>query len=77
MDHTRAINLHRIHHQYARHKNNYGDITWWDMLFGTYENPKEWTQTCGFDTKKEQQLIKMLACRDVNRDGSRVCGNVP
>ena len=34
--------MHRIHHQYGRHKNNYGDITWWDMLFGTYENPKEW-----------------------------------
>ena len=22
-----------------RTSNNYGDITWWDMLFGTYENP--------------------------------------
>ena len=33
--------MHRIHHQHARHKNNYGDIVWWDMLFGTYENPKE------------------------------------
>ena len=33
--------MHRIHHQHERHKNNYGDITWWDMLFGTYENPRE------------------------------------
>lgn len=33
--------MHRIHHRYGRHKNNYGDITWWDMLFGTYENPAE------------------------------------
>jgi sterol desaturase/sphingolipid hydroxylase (fatty acid hydroxylase superfamily) len=58
--------MHRIHHQYNRHQNNYGDITWWDMLFGTYENPKEWTRTCGFDDAKEQQLLKMLAYQDVH-----------
>jgi len=58
--------MHRIHHQYGRHKNNYGDVTWWDMLFGTYENPKEWVHTCGFDDSKEQQLIKMLAYKDVH-----------
>ena len=58
--------MHRIHHQHGRHKNNYGDITWWDMLFGTYENPKEWTSTCGFDADKEEQLGPMLAFRDVH-----------
>lgn len=61
--------MHRIHHQHDRHKNNYGDITWWDMLFGTYENPKEWVHACGFDDPKEQQLLQMLACKDVN-DGA-------
>jgi sterol desaturase/sphingolipid hydroxylase (fatty acid hydroxylase superfamily) len=58
--------MHRIHHQYNRHKNNYGDIVWWDMLFGTYENPTEWTHTCGFDDAKEQQLLTMLLYRDVH-----------
>lgn len=58
--------MHRIHHQYGRHKNNYGDITWWDMLFGTYENPKDWVHTCGFDDDKEQQLVAMLRYRDVH-----------
>lgn len=61
--------MHRIHHQHDRHKNNYGDITWWDMLFGTYENPKEWVHTCGFDDAKEQKLLQMLAYRDVH-DGA-------
>jgi hypothetical protein len=37
------------------------------MLFGTYENPKEWKYTCGFDDEKEQQLVKMLAYQDVHR----------
>ncbi len=59
--------MHRIHHQHGRHKNNYGDITWWDMLFGTYENPKDWIYTCGFDDGKEQQLLNMLAYKDVHK----------
>lgn len=59
--------MHRIHHQYNRHKNNYGDITWWDMLFGTYENPKEWTKTCGFSPQKEEQLLNMLKFKDVHK----------
>jgi sterol desaturase/sphingolipid hydroxylase (fatty acid hydroxylase superfamily) len=60
--------MHRIHHRYGRHRNNYGDITWWDMLFGTYENPREWQHSCGFDDAREQQLLPMLAWRDVHRD---------
>lgn len=58
--------MHRIHHQHDRHKNNYGDITWWDMLFGTYENPKEWRHTCGFDAPKEERLLAMLVYKDVH-----------
>lgn len=63
--------MHRIHHQHNRHKNNYGDIVWWDMLFGTYENPKEFTATCGFDDAKEQQLIPMLAYKDVHAEQTK------
>ena len=59
--------MHRIHHQHGRHKSNYGDITWWDMLFGTYENPPTWSHRCGFDDAKEQQLIRMLKYEDVHR----------
>ncbi|MGZ3655580.1 MAG: sterol desaturase family protein [Bdellovibrionota bacterium] len=59
--------MHRIHHQHDRHKNNYGDFTWWDMLFGTYENPKDWVHTCGFDDEKEQRLGEMLLWKDVHR----------
>jgi len=59
--------MHRIHHRYNRHRNNYGDIVWWDMLFGTYENPAEFKDTCGFDDAKEQQLFRMLAYGDVHK----------
>lgn len=60
--------MHRIHHRHEVHKNNYGDITWWDMLFGTYENPKEWSHTCGFDAEKEEKLLAMLMYQDVHEE---------
>jgi sterol desaturase/sphingolipid hydroxylase (fatty acid hydroxylase superfamily) len=59
--------MHRIHHEYARHRNNYGDIVWWDMLFGTYENPSEFQSSCGFDDAKEQKLFSMLRLVDVHK----------
>lgn len=59
--------MHRIHHEHGRHRNNYGDFVWWDMLFGTYENPPEFRSTCGFDAEKEEQIGAMLAFRDVHR----------
>lgn len=65
--------MHRIHHQYDRHRNNYGDIVWWDMLFGTWENPKEWTRSCGFTPEREERLGAMLRWRDVHADGDEDC----
>ena len=58
--------MHRIHHEFGRHKNNYGDIVWWDMLFGTYENPRDFRATCGFEDEREQALGAMLLYRDVH-----------
>ena len=60
--------MHRIHHEHGRHRNNYGDIPWWDMLFGTYENPPRvgWPPAAS-TTRREQRLGDMLPCRDVHR----------
>lgn len=33
--------MHRVHHQRGIHFYNFSDIPLWDMLFGTYRNPKE------------------------------------
>lgn len=58
--------MHRIHHQHGRHRNNYGDIVWWDWLFGTYENPAVFEDRCGFDPELEERLADMLCWRDVH-----------
>jgi sterol desaturase/sphingolipid hydroxylase (fatty acid hydroxylase superfamily) len=59
--------MHRIHHEKDKHRDNYGDIVWWDMLFGTYQNPPTWNGECGFTEEREQQLGAMLAFQDVHR----------
>jgi sterol desaturase/sphingolipid hydroxylase (fatty acid hydroxylase superfamily) len=59
--------MHRIHHQFHRHRNNYGDFVWWDMLFGTYENPEDFRSTCGYEDEREQRLLSMLAFQDVHK----------
>jgi sterol desaturase/sphingolipid hydroxylase (fatty acid hydroxylase superfamily) len=59
--------MHRIHHQYNYHRNNYGDFAIWDMIFGTFENPKTWNEKCGFDEEKEVRLKDMLFLRDVHK----------
>lgn len=59
--------MHRIHHQYNYHKNNYGDFAIWDMIFGTYENPKTWSGRCGFDEEKELRLKDMLLLKNVHK----------
>lgn len=59
--------MHRIHHLAGRHKNNYGDIVWWDMLSGTYENPKQWDSICGFTPEREEKLVDMLLYKDVHK----------
>lgn len=57
---------HSIHHQLDVHRYNYGDITWWDRLFGTFREAEEFAPRCGFDGEREQRLGCMLAFRDVH-----------
>lgn len=59
--------MHIIHHEYNKHTYNYGDIVWWDMLFGTYSNPKKFESTCGFHPDKEEKLLDMLKFKDVHK----------
>ena len=56
---------HCIHHQEGVHSYNYADLPLWDMLFGTFRNPKHWDAKCGFGDK-ELRLGEMLAGVDVN-----------
>ncbi len=58
--------MHRLHHQTNHHANNYSDIVWWDMMFGTYVNPTEDITHCGFDETSETKVIPMLFGKDLH-----------
>jgi sterol desaturase/sphingolipid hydroxylase (fatty acid hydroxylase superfamily) len=51
---------HCIHHEWGVHAANYADLPVWDMLFGTFENPRAWDARCGFGEAGERRLGEML-----------------
>lgn len=65
VDHWPLRASHLVHHQDGLHAYNYADLPLWDMLFGTFRNPREWNESCGFG-KRETRLLEMLAGKDVN-----------
>lgn len=59
---------HCVHHKQNCHNQNYSDLPVWDMLFGTFHNPKVFKDPCGFTDDKERQLAKMLIGGDVHAE---------
>jgi sterol desaturase/sphingolipid hydroxylase (fatty acid hydroxylase superfamily) len=54
---------HCVHHQRGRHTNNFADLPLWDMLFGTFENPRRAPRKCGFGPDIERRLPALLLGR--------------
>jgi sterol desaturase/sphingolipid hydroxylase (fatty acid hydroxylase superfamily) len=61
---------HRVHHQYRHHTQNFADLPLWDWMFGTFRNPRESPQRCGFDDWREDRFEDLLAFRDVHAKGA-------
>jgi sterol desaturase/sphingolipid hydroxylase (fatty acid hydroxylase superfamily) len=59
---------HSIHHQLGVHRYNFGDITLWDRLFGTFKEAEEFAPQCGFPGRNEERLKEMLCFKDVYED---------
>lgn len=58
--------MHRIHHQRGKHYKNFSDFPIWDILFGTFENPKTYQGLCGFMPEREQKIWSILKFKNVN-----------
>jgi len=58
---------HSIHHELDVHKYNFGDITWWDRLFGTFKDTNGFAARCGFPGRQEEKLGEMFSFKDVYR----------
>lgn len=57
---------HGVHHRQGVHAYNYGDLPLWDIVFGTFRNPREFNGDCGFEAPADRRLGAMLAFADVN-----------
>ncbi|MDD9935570.1 MAG: sterol desaturase family protein [Myxococcales bacterium] len=56
---------HRVHHERDRHRLNYSDLPLWDMLFGTFHNPRPRVIECGFAPEQEARVGAMLRGQQV------------
>ncbi|HYE61097.1 MAG TPA: sterol desaturase family protein [Phycisphaerales bacterium] len=60
---------HCVHHREGIHHYNFSDLPLWDMLFGTFHNPRDVDFRCGFG-EQEQRLGDMLLGVDVTSVGA-------
>lgn len=58
---------HVLHHHRRITLVNFGDFPLWDILFGTFQNPREFSQEpVGFGGRFDEAYGAMLLCRDVS-----------
>ncbi len=56
---------HSVHHGRGIHRYNYSDLPLWDMIFGTFRNPKDFQSEHGFYPGASERIPEMLTFRDV------------
>ena len=56
---------HCVHHQRGHHTQNFSDLPLWDMLFGTFHNPREGPAECGLGREVERRFPEMLLGRRI------------
>jgi sterol desaturase/sphingolipid hydroxylase (fatty acid hydroxylase superfamily) len=58
---------HSWHHARGHHTGNYGNLALWDLVFGTFHNPREFTADAGFYAGASARMADMLRGRDIQR----------
>jgi sterol desaturase/sphingolipid hydroxylase (fatty acid hydroxylase superfamily) len=51
---------HSVHHQRGVHGYNYGDVPWFDMLFGSFRNPEKFEAEVGFHDGSSKRYGELL-----------------
>jgi sterol desaturase/sphingolipid hydroxylase (fatty acid hydroxylase superfamily) len=54
-----------VHHGRGIHHYNYSDLPLFDILFGTFRNPKDFVNDSGFAGASSRQIPDMLLWRDI------------
>ena len=56
---------HSVHHEKSVHAYNYSDLPIFDILFGTFKNPKEFSKEIGLFEGSSCKVKELLLCRDI------------
>ena len=57
---------HSIHHAKGVHAYNYSDLPIFDIILGTFNNPKDFADETGFYNGASNRIGEMLAFKDIN-----------
>jgi len=58
---------HTVHHAKGIHAYNYSDISLFDIIFGTFNNPKRYEHETGFYNGASKRVWDMLTFKDINK----------
>lgn len=57
---------HGVHHRRGLHGYNYADLPLWDMLWGTFRNPRQFNGDVGFEGGEDPPVWPQMLGRDAN-----------
>lgn len=63
---------HSMHHAKGVHAYNYSDLPLFDILFGTFRNPKEFVEEVGFYPGASNRVLAMMQFKDINKELSNI-----
>ncbi len=58
---------HTIHHARGVHKHNYSDLPIFDIIFGSFKNPRDYRHETGFYQGASSRIMEMLTFQDINK----------
>ncbi|WP_353778252.1 sterol desaturase family protein [Winogradskyella sp. 3972H.M.0a.05] len=62
---------HTVHHAKGIHRYNYSDLPIFDILFGTFKNPKNYKYETGFYNGASAKVWQMLTFKDLNKKDAK------
>jgi len=63
---------HSLHHAKSVHAFNYSDLPLFDIIFGTFRNPKQFASETGFYDGASSRIGEMLLFKDINIEGNKL-----
>ncbi len=58
---------HTVHHAKGIHMHNYSDLPIFDIIFGSFKNPKKYEHETGFYHGASSKIVEMLTFKDINK----------